>query len=109
MAQKLLLAALMIAFPTGALAGDQPPTRTTATAVEPFARCFAASEEAASKPWSFVPREGGGGTFSNAGARGVQNAYFLRITDKGSAREFRLEASRADVDVRRAIDHCVQG
>ena len=107
MAQKLLLAALALAFPTVALAGDQAAYRMTAKGVEPFARCFAAAQEKASKPWSFVPREGGGGTFSNGGARGVGTPYFVRILDDGHARDIRVDAPRADSDVRRAVDRCI--
>ena len=63
----------------------------------------------AAQPWSFVPRDSGGGTFSNAGVKGVASPYFLRIADRGSRREIRLEATSAasGAPVLRAVDRCV--
>ena len=55
-------------------------------------------------PWWFVPRLGGGGTFSNAGANGVSDPYFVDITDKGATREIRLTS--ADAALIRAVDSC---
>lgn len=107
MRQKLLLATLALAIPTSALASDAFAPRVTARAAEPVARCFAATQDAASRPWSFVPREGGGGTFSDAGAKGVSKPYYLRIVDRGADREVRLDAAGADAAVGRAIEPCL--
>ena len=92
-----------------ASAGTRGITRVTAKPVEFFAQCFAAAEERASKAWSFIPNERGGGTFSNVGAKGVASPYFLRIADRGSRREIRLEASNAasGASILRAVDRCV--
>lgn len=79
--------------------------RTTAKGVEPFAQCFTQAQDRASRPWSFVPKESGGGTFSNAGAAGVSRPYFLEVADRGARREIRLIAGTASVQ--RALDHCI--
>lgn len=81
-------------------------TRTTAKAVEPFAQCFTQAQDHASRPWSFVPRESGGGTFSNAGATGVRHPYFVEIADRGATREIRMTAGN-DPSIRRAVDNCI--
>ena len=47
-----------------------------------------------------------GGTFSNLGANGVRNPYFLAIADRGPTRVVRLEAA-ADPRVIRAVDQCI--
>jgi hypothetical protein len=104
MKQMLLLGLVSIALPAGAAAADAP-TRTTVKGVEPFARCFAAAEARAAKPWSFVPKANGGGTFSDAGAAGVRQPYFLDLADRGTRREIRLTA--ADASVLRAVDQCL--
>ena len=97
---------LALAAPASAGAAD-PAVRTTAKGVEPFAQCFAAAQDRASRPWSFVPKASGGGTFSNAGASGVREPYFLDVADRGAARELRVSASRSDASVQRAVDGCI--
>jgi len=79
--------------------------RTTAKGFEPFAQCFAHAQDRAFRPWSFVPKESGGGTFSNAGATGVRRPYFLEVADRGATREIRLSAASATV--RGAVDRCI--
>lgn len=79
--------------------------RTTVKGVEPFAQCFAHAQDRASRPWSFVPKESGGGTFSNVGAAGVRRPYFLEVADRGATREIRLSAASATV--RLAVDRCI--
>src|SRR5689334_16459952 len=81
-------------------------TRTTGKGAEPFARCFAATQDRESRPWSFVPRDGGGGTFSNLGATGVSRPYFVEVADRGTQREIRLTAG-ADRSVARAVNRCI--
>ncbi len=83
--------------------------RSTARPANQFVACFVAAQDQAAQPWSFVPRDSGGGTFSNVGAKGVASPYFLRIADRGSRREIRLEASNAaaGAPVLRAVDRCV--
>jgi hypothetical protein len=100
------LASILLAVAIPAVA--QPAaTRTTAKAVEPFAQCFTAAQDRASKPWSFVPRESGGGTFSNAGAAGVRNPYFVEVADRGATRVIRLTSAGADGAVLKAVDACI--
>lgn len=89
---------------SAAMAAERQTSRTTAKAVEPFAQCFASTQQRASLPWWFVPKANGG-TFSNAGARGVDTPYFVDIADKGAVREIRL--TTADGAVEHAVDSCV--
>ena len=83
--------------------------RTTAKPTAQFAACFAGAQTQAAQPWSFVPKENGGGTLSNAGANGVRSPYFVHVADRGSKREIRLEATEAasGVAALRAVDRCV--
>jgi hypothetical protein len=107
MKQKLCLAIAAAAVSaTASAAPDVTAMRTTAKGVESFAQCFAATQDLASKPWSFVPKDGGGGTFSDLGAHGVRRPYFVEIADRGARREIRLTAV-AEVSVRRAVDSCI--
>lgn len=82
-----------------------PLARTTDKAVQPFAKCFADTQDRAAMPWWFVPKANGGGTFSNAGAAGVRTPYFIDIADKGMRREVRLTSAGGDIV--RAVDRCV--
>lgn len=102
---KQILLIGLAAFAVSA-AADTPATRTTAKGAEPFAECFAHAQDAASKPWSFVPRESGGGTFSNAGAAGVRHPYFVEIADRGGQRRIRVTAT-GDASTMRVVDGCI--
>ena len=84
--------------------GSAPRTTTKPTAQ--FASCFVKAEERAAQPWSYVPKENGGGTFSNLGAKGAAAPYFVRVADRGATREIRLEAA-TDASVVRAVDACI--
>ena len=103
----LRMALLGLAATIASPVAGQSNLRSTAKAVEPFARCFAAAQDRAARPWSFVPRASGGGTFSNAGAAGVRQPYLLDIADRGSRRDLLLTAAGADSIVRSAIAQCV--
>ena len=83
--------------------------RTTAKPAAQFAACIAGAQTQAAQPWSFVPKENGGGTFSNLGAAGVRSPYFLKVADLGSRRVIRLEATSAasGASVLNAVDACV--
>lgn len=90
--------------PSGTLA------RSTTKATDQFAACFVHAQDRASAPWWFVPKENGGGTFSNLGAKGIEHPYFVDVTELGSRREIRLElanASPSAASLMRAIDSCV--
>jgi hypothetical protein len=100
----LALVPLTVAAAPAPESGDL--TRTTAKGVEPFAQCFTQAQDRASQPWSFIPKESGGGTFSNAGAAGVRRPYFVEVADRGAMREIRMIAAR-DPSVRRAVDNCI--
>jgi hypothetical protein len=96
-----------------AIASTAAPAAPTATAtsksVEQFDGCFAAAQERASLPWSYVPKPHGG-TFSNFGAADAKSVYFLAVSDHGATRELRLEAaetvSSTDARVARAVNQC---
>jgi hypothetical protein len=107
MKQMLCFALIVFAGSGAALAAaERPATRTTAKDVEHFAQCFVRAQDSSSRAWSFVPRESGGGTFSNAGARDVRHPYFLEIADRGATREIRLMPS-GNAPVLRAVDGCI--
>jgi hypothetical protein len=104
----LRLALLTAAAATAASSAyGQTAERSTSKAVEPFAQCFAAAQDRAAQPWSFVPKESGGGTFSNLGANGVRQPYFLDVADRGARRELRLTSAGAAPSVIRAVDSCI--
>jgi hypothetical protein len=83
--------------------------RSTAKATDQFVACFADVQSQSALPWSFVPKENGGGTISNLGAAGVRNPYFVKVADRGSRREIRLEAASAPAGASalHAVDSCV--
>ena len=105
MKQTLFLGLVAVAVCASAAAAANRPVQTTTKAVEPFAQCFAAAQDRASRPWSFVPKASGGGTFSNLGARGVRHVYFLDVADRGTRREIRVSAG--DASVLEAVDRCL--
>ncbi len=106
----LLLAGLAPAATASSVPVDAG-SRTTAKPANEFVACFAGTQQRAALPWSYVPRESGGGILSNAGATGVRSPYFLDVTDRGSTREIRLEQgnapSRFQQAVLSAVDHCI--
>lgn len=103
--KQIVFLALVPLTLAAAPARDGAQTRTTPKGVEPFAQCFTKDQDRALRPWSFVPRASGGGTFSNAGAAGVRRPYFLEVADRGAVREVRLIAGNSSVQ--RAVDHCI--
>jgi hypothetical protein len=84
--------------------------RSSEKRVDPLVRCLADAEDRAFAPWWFVPRESGGGTFSNLGAPKVRNPYFVDVADRGGKRELSLRSSDVDagakVRILAAIDRC---
>jgi hypothetical protein len=112
---KGILSLLMLASLAPAATASSVPvdmgSRTTVKPANEFVACFAGAQERAALPWSYVPRESGGGILSNAGATGVRAPYFLNVTDRGSTREIRLEQGNAPSGFRQAVlsavDHCI--
>ena len=105
-----LLSCLAVSAASAAVPVDgSGAARTTAKGTGQFVACFAGVEAQAAQPWSYVPKENGGGTLSNAGAYGVRNPYFVRVADLGSKRVIRLEAAEAAAGAAalRAVDRCV--
>ena len=100
-----LLSCLAVSASAAVPAGEPSLARATEKTADQFVACFADAETHAAQPWSFVPKENGGGTLSNAGANGVRSPYFVKIADLGSRREIRLETASAPV--LRAVDSCV--
>ena len=105
MRQTAAVLVLFAALSSAAPAQQALAPRVTAKGVDSFVQCFVAAQEQASAAWSYVPRENGGGTFSNAGAAGVRHPYLLEVADRGSRREIRL--AEGDLTVLRAVDRCV--
>jgi len=87
-----------------------PATRSaalvTGKSTQQFAGCFVSVQEDSSAPWSFVPNDKGG-TFSNLGAAGVSNPYFVVISDRGQHREVRLENASAGTPEARGVSECI--
>ena len=106
---KHVLGALLGLATTSATAAESDIARTTAKSVEPFARCFADAQDRTARPWWFVPKAGGGGTFSNLGAKGVAEPYFLDVADRGATREIRLTlvGAAGDRSVLSAVERCI--
>src|ERR671921_89749 len=95
---------------TATAAAPSMPTRdaahiSTMQSVQAFADCFATSQDQRSAAWSFVPRESGG-TFSNYGAAGVANPYFVVISDRGSRREIRFGNVAAASPAAEGVSQC---
>jgi|KBSMisStandDraft_5_1062788.scaffolds.fasta_scaffold2545325_1 hypothetical protein len=89
-------------------AGAEPETALSTTkGVEPFAQCFVAAQDRVGHAWAFVPKESGGGTFSNVGASGVRQPYFIDVADRGATREIRLAAAGRDRLLVLAVQRCI--
>jgi len=86
---------------------NHPTAFATAKSTQAFADCFAHSQERDSKAWWFVPKESGGGTFSNAGAPSVKQPYFVEISDRGSRREIHVQNASWDGPVARGVEQCI--
>lgn len=86
--------------------GGRTSSFVTAKTTEEFAGCFAADQDRNSRPWSFVPRTGGG-TFSNLGAAGVDKPYFVTISDRGSRRLIQLESAVRAASETRGVEQCI--
>ena len=95
----------LAAFAAVPVVGAAPQASLSTTkGVAPFTQCFAAEQDRAGRAWAFVPKEDGGGTFSNVGATGVRQPYFIDVADRGSTREIRVAG--ADQLLVRAVQHC---
>jgi hypothetical protein len=79
----------------------------TSKSTQAFAECFARSQERNSRPWWFVPKESGGGTFSNLGAASVKKPYFVLISDRGSTREIQLQNASWNGPEARGVVQCI--
>ncbi len=84
-----------------------PTTFATAKSTQAFADCFAHAQERDSKAWWFVPKESGGGTFSDAGASSAKQPYFVEISDRGSRREIHVQNASWDGPVARGVEQCI--
>jgi hypothetical protein len=87
--------------------GSHPTSFATTKSAQAFADCFARSQDGRSIPWAFVPRQSGGGTFSNLGARSVSKPYFLEISNRGSRREIQLQNASWDGPQARGVEQCI--
>ncbi|MGN6849101.1 MAG: hypothetical protein ACTHJK_06460 [Sphingomicrobium sp.] len=84
-----------------------PTAFETVKSTQQFAECFSRAQDKLSRPWAFVPKENGGGTFSNLGAPAVQNPYFLVINDRGSRREIQLQNASWNGPEARGAEQCI--
>ena len=112
MARRLLCLTIIAAVGGPAFAAPAPAdVRTSTKAVDPLLRCFADAQDRASSPFWFVPKESGGGTFSNSGAPNVRAPYFVDVADRGATRVIRVDAAAGDNAGRSrllsAIDSCI--
>ena len=101
----LISAAAMAAAPAPKSSG--PTNFATAKSTEQFAACFERTQDRLSRPWWFVAKDNGGGTFSNLGARSVSKPYFLVISDRGSRREIQLQNANLDGPEARGAAQCI--
>ena len=69
---------------------------STSKAASEFVACFAADQEAQSKPLSFLPYPSGGGRISNEGAAGVTNPYQVRVVEAGGQTSIRALIGHQD-------------
>jgi hypothetical protein len=86
---------------------NDPAPVVTAKSTAQFADCFAKAQDKSSSAWWFVPREHGGGTFSNLGAKAVRNPYFVVISDRGAHREIELRYANSDSPEAREVNQCI--
>jgi len=105
----ILMSVMASAAAPAAPAQQSGVTLATGKSLDQFGGCFVQSQDRASMAWSFVPKADGG-TFSNLGARGARNHYFLAVSDHGMSRKVRLEPANAglplDSRVVRAVHQC---
>jgi hypothetical protein len=88
------------------LPGPRPAPLITTKSTAQFAGCFARTQERGAAAWWFVPN-GSGGTFSNLGAAGVSNPYFVVISDRGQRREVRLENAVRGTAEFKGVNQCI--
>jgi hypothetical protein len=101
----LISVAAIAAAPTPAR--DRSEQFATIKSTDQFADCFARSQERNARPWWFVPKESGGGTFSNQGAASISKPYFLVIADRGSRREIQLQNADWNGPEARGVEQCI--
>lgn len=70
-----------------------------------FGSCFIATQEQASRPWSFVPNARGG-VFSDAGAHGITAPYRLQVREDGRSSRLLLFAVAGSDQLVRAVEQC---
>jgi hypothetical protein len=70
-----------------------------------FGSCFIATQEQASRPWSFVPN-GRGGVFSDAGADGITAPYRLQVREDGQSNRLLLFAAAGADQLVGAVERC---
>lgn len=103
----LLFAAIAVAMAGPGWTAQPSAVTTTTKSVDQFGRCFVATQGAL-QAWWFVP-SADGGTFSNFGAPGVRQVYYLKLEQSGPEQtEIRLEGpqSRTVQSIRTAIERC---
>ena len=86
--------------------GAQEFRATTGKSLDAFGSCFSRHQDAASRPWAFVPNEKGG-TFTNAGASGISTFYRLMMREASPRSRLELVADTAERPaLMEAINQC---
>ena len=98
----IILFALAASLP----AQETPVLRaSTAKSLNEFGSCFARTQEEKSRPWAFMPNNGGG-TFTNASAKGVTASYRLQISEAAPQNQVRLFAGAHSAKLVEAVNRC---
>lgn len=102
----LKVAILLFAVMASQLDQEPPILRAGMTrSLQDFGVCFTRSQDQASRPWAFMATESGG-TFTNAGASGVAQPYWLQVSEARPLGRVQLFAGRDSGDVLEAVNQC---
>lgn len=109
MAQLLGVLTMLLGVVAVAPQPNKPLLRTTTDkSIGTFGSCFTAAQEKAKQAWAFMP-VGRGGTFTNSGAKGPGETYWLTVNNSAYRGEIRLigeEGARASESLIEAVDQC---
>jgi hypothetical protein len=87
---------------------DQGPPilrASMAKSLQDFGSCFTRAQDRVSRPWAFMPTESGG-MFTNAGATGVAEPYWLQVSEAKPLSRVQLFAGKNSGDLLKAVNEC---
>jgi hypothetical protein len=86
---------------------QEPPILRASTpkSLQDFGSCFTRAQDRASHPWAFMATESGG-TFTNAGATGVAEPYWLQVREARLVSHVQLFAGKTSGDLLKAVNEC---